>query len=158
MHTIINDGLIAHPTTQFRVTFDPFTPARFGTPIGDDPTDKERLKLEVFDARSTQIVNALTRMARFAAVILAHECGHSMGLVANGAMPTGLYGNDSVNFAVFPSDAADGHIKMPASLFPGVSENIMSPAFDFDSALAPDTQFNSLNRAYLREFVLVNGN
>ena len=44
------------------------------------------------------------------------------------------------------------------SLFPGVSESIMSPAFDFDSALAPETQFNSLNRAYLRERVLVNGN
>ena len=31
----------------------------------------------------------------------------------------------------------------------------MTPAFDFDSALAPETQFNSLNRAYLLERVVV---
>ena len=104
------------------------------------------------------MANALVRLAQFAAVILAHECGHSVGLVANGVMPTGLYGAQAEAFKVFPASAADGHIKMPPSLFPGLSENIMTPGFDFDSALAPETRFNSLNRAYLLQRVIVNGN
>jgi hypothetical protein len=157
VHTVVNDGLVAHPTTLFRVTYDPFTPARFGTPIGDNGNDGLRLAESLIDGRTTDIDNAIDRMARFSAVLLAHECGHSVGLVANGAMPTGLYGNDSVNFPVFPASEADGHITMPSSLFPGVSQNIMSPTFDFESTLAPETRFNSLNRAYLRERVVVNG-
>jgi hypothetical protein len=157
LHTLVNDGLIAHPTTLFRSTYDPFTAGRFGTPIGEDPSDGARLLGTLTDGRTTDIVNAIHRMARFAAVILAHECGHSVGLVMNGAMPAGLYGDRAESFPVFPAPAADGHIKMPASLFPGVAENIMSPAFDFDAALAPETQFNSLNRAYLREHVLAGG-
>ena len=43
LHTIINDGLTSHPTTLFRTTFDPFTPARFGTPIGNEGNDGHRL-------------------------------------------------------------------------------------------------------------------
>ncbi|MCB9868865.1 MAG: hypothetical protein H6837_03355 [Planctomycetes bacterium] len=158
LHTIVNDGLIAHPTTLFRVTYDPFTAARFGLPIGSDGNDAARLAGSLTDGRTTDIDNAILRMARFAAVVLAHEIGHSVGLVANGAMPVGLYGNDATHFPVYPAAAADGHIKMPASLFSGSSENIMSPAFDFDSALAPQTKFNSLNLAYLRERVLTDGN
>ena len=148
---------MAHPTTTFRTTFDPFTGSRHGTPIGDHPDDGLRLLGTLSDSRASSIDAAIRRIARFAAVILAHECGHSVGLVMNGAMPAGLYGNDTVNFPVFPASASNGHIKMPASLFPGASENIMSPAFNFDAALAPETQFNTLNRAYLREHVLVNG-
>jgi hypothetical protein len=157
LHTLVNDGIIAHPTTRFRATFDPFIPARYGTPIGEAAGDLERLAGRLTDQRTTRIVTALAELARFAAVILAHECGHSVGLVANGPMPVGLYGNDAVHFPVYPSSAADGHIKMPASLFPGRSENVMSPAFDFESALAPETRFNTLNHAYLRERVLTNG-
>ena len=71
-------------------------------------------------------------------------------------MPFGLYGNDAVNFPVFPSSAADGHIRMPNSLFPGNAENIMSPHFDLDNTLDPLTRFNTLNLAYLREMVLNN--
>jgi hypothetical protein len=155
LHTVINDGLIAHPTTLFRTTFDPFTAARFGTAIGNEGNDGLRLIGTLIDGRTTSIANAVVRFAKFAAVILAHECGHSVGLVANGPMPLGLYGDNATDFPVFPASAADGHIKMPASLFPGISENIMTPAFDFDSALAPETQFNSLNRAYLLERVVV---
>lgn len=157
LHTIINDGIANHPTTTFRVTFDPFTPGLFGTVIGGNADDGSRLIGTLNDSRTTEMKTAISRLARFAAVILAHECGHSVGLVMNGAMPAGLYGNDTANFPVFPSSAADGHIKMPTSLFPGLSENIMSPSFDFDATLAPKTRFNTLNRAYLREHVLANG-
>ena len=78
----------------------------------------------------------------------AHECGHSVGLVQNGAMPVGLYGNDAVNFP----GSTDGHIRT-AALFPSGAINVMSPALSYSLAINPATGFNSLNKAYLREQV-----
>jgi len=156
LHTIINEGFLSSAATTFRTTYDPFTGARGGTPIGDVVNDELRLTGQLSDSRTTEIDVAIQRIVRFTAVITAHECGHSMGLVANGAMPQGLYGNDPVNFPVFPSSAADGHIRMPNSVFPGIAENVMSPVFDFDTTLSPQTRFNSLSLAYLREQVLNN--
>ena len=61
-------------------------------------------------------------------------------------MPTGLYGNDSVNFP----GSANGHIRN-LSLFPGGATNLMSPALSYTNATSPATSFNTLNMAYLRE-------
>ena len=82
---------------------------------------------------------ALADFARFTAVVAAHECGHSMGLVQNGAMPVGLYGNDTVNFP----GSADGHIRN-ASLFPA-GTNVMSPSLSYSLAVNAGTRFNTLN-------------
>jgi hypothetical protein len=100
------------------------------------------------DPRSTQIDTALADLARFTAVVTAHECGHSVGLVQNGAMPDGLYGGDTVNFP----GSSDGHIRT-AALFPSGAINVMSPALSYSLAINPATAFNSLNKAYLREQV-----
>ena len=100
------------------------------------------------DDRADLMDIAIADLARFAAVVIAHECGHSMGLVVNGPMPTGLYGNDSVNFP----GSSNGHISTQA-LFPGNGTNVMSPGLFYESALHPSTAFNSLNLAYLREQV-----
>jgi hypothetical protein len=70
-----------------------------------------------------------------------------MGLVQNGAMPVGLYGNDSTHFP----GSNPGHINTPA-LFPS-GINIMTPALGYTQALDPGTGFNRLNLAYLREQV-----
>ena len=108
------------------------------------------------DARSAQIDTAIANLGRAVAVVTAHECGHSMGLVVNGAMPVGLYGGDAVNFPLSPGQPpsnASNHIENQ-SLFPSGSQNVMSPAIDFASALSPNTGFNTLNRAYLREQAL----
>ncbi|MHC4513348.1 MAG: hypothetical protein ACYTGW_11465 [Planctomycetota bacterium] len=156
LHTIINEGFRSPPGSTFRTTYDPFTSVRGGVPIGEVADDGLRITGLLSDSRSIEIDVAIQRIARFTAVITAHECGHSVGLVANGPMPHGLYGNDPVNFPVFPDSAADGHIRMPASLFPGGAENVMSPSFNFDATLSPQTRFNSLNLAYLREQVLNN--
>ncbi len=156
LHTVINEGFLSSAISTFRTTYDPFTSARGGNAIGNMVNDGLRLTGQLSDSRTTEIDLAIQRMVRFTAVITAHECGHSVGLVANGPMPQGLYGNDPVNFPVFPSSAADGHIKMPTSVFPGSAENIMSPVFDFDTTLSPLTRFNSLSLAYLREQVLNN--
>ena len=152
VHTIVNDGMKPPSSSLFRTTFDALTPARAGTSIGNDAQDGARLLGQLSDSRATTITNAITRMARFAAVVAAHEMGHSLGLVKDGALPTGLYGGDSTNFP----GSTGGHIRMPASVFPVGSTNVMSPSLSFDSALSASTAFNTLNLAYLRERVVVN--
>jgi len=153
MHTMINAGISGAPLSLFRRTYDPLTSVKGGTPIGNavDGMDAARLAGTLQDPRSTVIDTAIARMARSIAVVTAHECGHSMGLVHDGAMPDGLYGGDNQHF---PGSSA-GHINND-SLFPGPSQNVMSPAISFVGATAAETNFNPLNLAYLREQVLYN--
>ncbi|MGE0143635.1 MAG: hypothetical protein AB7I19_10945 [Planctomycetota bacterium] len=159
LHTFAHVGIRAGATSSFRATFAPFipqltsgVPAAPGVPIGEASQDEERLRGNLNDARTTQIDNALAGLARAVAVVIAHECGHSMGLVANGAMPRGLYGNDSINFPGSGS-GANLHIETPG-LFPNGAQNVMSASISYDSAIHPSTGFNSLNLAYLRERAL----
>jgi len=148
LHTIVNSGMGPPSSSSFRTTFDVFSPDQGGTPIGDDAQDGNRLLGTVGDARETAIDTALADLAQFLATVTAHECGHSVGLVVNGAMPNGLYGNDSVNFP----GSANGHIRN-ASLFPAGSTNIMSPSLSYSTATNASTEFNTLNKAYLQEQV-----
>lgn len=156
VHTMVDNtsALRGPSTTLFRSTYDPLRAVFNNRPIGDadDGFDGERVAGTRNDARTTIINNAIGRLARFVAMVTAHEVGHSMGLVKNGAMPTGLYGGDAVNFP----DSSAAHIKMPTTLFPAGSINIMSPAVNLDLATGAATAFNSLNLAYLRERVLYN--
>ena len=69
-------------------------------------------------------------------------------LAQNGAMPSGLYGNDTTNFP----GSQDGHIRT-AALFPVGATNVMSPSLSYSTAINAATAFNSLNLAYLREQV-----
>lgn len=147
LHTIIDAGLGAPSLSLFRQTYDVFTPGLGGTAIGADAADDDRLNGTNTDGRAQAIDAAIADLARFTAVVVAHECGHSMGLVQNGAMPTGLYGNDATNFP----GSSDGHIRNTA-LFPA-GTNIMSPALSYNAAINAATAFNSLNLAYLREQV-----
>jgi len=149
LHTVINAGFLQSSSSDFRQTFDAFTPARSGTPIGNDASDGQRLLGTLTDARASAIDAAIAGIGRFTAVVLAHECGHSMGLVQDGAMPVGLYGGDAVNFP----GSTSGHIRN-ASLFPPGSINVMSPSLSYSVAINAATAFNTLNIAYLREQVL----
>jgi len=148
LHTIINASMGPPSTSNFRATFDTFTPSLGGTPIGADAQDGDRLIGAVGDAREGEIDAAIGALARFTASVTAHECGHSVGLVANSPMPLGLYGNDGVNFP----GSANGHIRTQ-SLFPTGSINLMSPSLSYTTATSSSTQFNTLNMAYLREQV-----
>ncbi len=149
LHTVATFGLRPPGSSLFRTTFDAFVPGALGTPIGNFPDgfDDERLAGTQVDARQGQIDAAIRGWARIAAVVTAHECGHSMGLVKNGAMPVGLYGGDPVNFP----GSSSGHIRNTG--FPAGASNVMSPAISYDSAQHAGTAFNSLNLAYLRERV-----
>ncbi|MBX3464710.1 MAG: hypothetical protein KF830_16190 [Planctomycetes bacterium] len=148
LHTLAANGMGPPASTAFRLTFDPLAPSLGGVPVGGDASDGARLTGGLTDARSGLIDTAIAGLARFTAVVVAHECGHSMGLVRNGAMPVGLYGNDPVNFP----GSTDGHIRTP-SLFPSGATNVMSPSLSYSLAIHPATAFNRLNLAYLREQV-----
>lgn len=148
LQTIADVGMSAPSSSGFRMTFDPFVTTVGGTPIGDDAQDGQRLTGSLADARATEIRAAIDDFARFTAVVVAHECGHSVGLVRNGAMPVGLYGNDTTNFP----GSSDGHIKTTVG-FPTNATNVMSPSLSYSGAINPSTGFNSLNLAYLREQV-----
>lgn len=151
MHTIIDSGVGQTNTTLFRTTYDAFTPVNGGTPIGEVSQDGDRLNQTVGDTRETDIDTAISLIARFIATVTAHEIGHSVGLVINGAMPTGLYGNDNTNFP----GSVDSHIRN-TSLFPTGSTNVMSPSLNFTLATSPSSAFNTLNLAYLREQIFYN--
>ncbi len=146
LQTIADAGLGPPSTSAFRLTFGPFAPSLGGTAIGADSADDDRLTGANTDSRAGAIDTAIADLARFTAVVVAHECGHSVGLVQNGAMPAGLYGNDATNFP----GSADGHIRN-AALFPAGSTNVMSPSLSYGAAINASTAFNSLNLAYLRE-------
>ena len=147
LHTIVDSGVGQMNSTLFRTTYDTFTPVNGGTPIGNVSQDGDRLLGTVGDARETAIDTAIALLARFLATVTAHECGHSVGLVVDGAMPDGLYGNN----ASFPGSAS-GHIRN-TSLFPSGSTNLMSPSLNFTLATDSASAFNTLNMAYLREQV-----
>ena len=148
LHTIIDSGVGQANSTLFRTTYDSFTPVNGGTPIGEAAQDADRLNSIVNDSRTTEIDTAVALMARFIATVTAHECGHSVGLVVDGAMPNGLYGDDATNFP----GSASGHIRN-TSLFPVGATNLMSPSLNFTLATSSSTAFNTLNMAYLREQV-----
>ncbi|MEQ8762416.1 MAG: Ig-like domain-containing protein [Planctomycetota bacterium] len=158
----------------FRQTFDPFIPGRADPlagptlgPVGDQSNDKAILEDIAGTGptvtgddltRRDAIILALDRLANVIALVLAHETGHSMGLVANGAMPVGLYGNVVPPFL----GSTSGHINLancgaPCNeIFPGNSINIMTPAVSIVEANDPSSRFNPLILAYFRERALYN--
>jgi hypothetical protein len=146
----------------FRLTYDPFIPGR-GIPVGTDADDEDIL-MDIAGSgppvsgdaalRRDGILNGVQRLARFIAVVCAHEMGHSMGAAVNGAMPAGHYGGDHLNF---PGSTAN-HICLASftDLFTSPNVNIMTPSTNFTYANAVGTRFNRLIQAYFREEVFYN--
>jgi hypothetical protein len=143
----------------FRTRFNPLIPGR-GTPVGHDALDSIVLgpsfdrddpgNTSAQNDRYDDIALAIDAIARSTATILAHEIGHSVGLVANGAPPDGLFGGETLaSFAgpytnSFHLDACENDI-MAASL--SFSESIISGT--------GGPRFNELSLAYLLERILV---
>ncbi|MEZ5987926.1 MAG: hypothetical protein R3F30_02120 [Planctomycetota bacterium] len=151
-HTLTANG-INLPGGYFRDTFDPILDHR-GTPVGEASGDDDRLRRLLVgtagDARQEQLDTALTRLARLLAVVLAHECGHSMGLVPDGPPPNGMFGGSPD----FPG-STPGHLSLSStSMFPPGAQEVMAPAMSFQAANHPATDFNPLLRAWLQEKAL----
>ncbi|MDJ0787498.1 MAG: hypothetical protein QNK05_11865 [Myxococcota bacterium] len=94
-------GLAAYANEPaFRRTFDALLPERGGTPIGEHPLDETILTrgFEPRDAgpvaqvRWLQVERAIARFSQALASVIAHEVGHSLGLVSPGIPPAGLGG------------------------------------------------------------------
>jgi len=142
---------------SFRQAFDTFIPGR-GTPVGLGAGDQNILMdmagtgpavTGSSATRRDKIEVAITKLARFIAVVSSHEMGHSMGCSVNNAMPNGLYGGDATNFP--GSDSNHINLSSFSALFSIPAVNIMIPATNFWLTNATGTRFNSLNLSYLKE-------
>ena len=131
--------------TTFGRTFKGLSPHMGGTPAGKDSRDKKVLA-DDFDyskaspsekARYDEIMNAADDFATVVGVILAHEIGHSLGLVAEGTPSKGLHGDSSLH-------------NMSAGL-----KDIMSAVISYESLVSYEFKFRALNRSYLQERTLV---
>jgi hypothetical protein len=131
--------------TLFARRFLPIAPDMGGTPVGTHPVDARVLDPD-FDpaaATSTEIARHATILAAiddWAAVIgtiLAHEVGHAVGLVAPGAAPGGLFGDDSLH------NAASG------------AAEVMAATVGYEAMVTLDYTFRDINLAYLQQRILV---
>ncbi|HKB15398.1 MAG TPA: Ig-like domain-containing protein [Planctomycetota bacterium] len=129
----------------FGQTFAPLAPAFGGTPAGAHPLDSTVLG-PGFDPstaspaemdRFLAIGLAVERFSRSTGVVLAHELGHSFGLVETGLPPEGLHGT------------ASKHNLNGAAL------DVMLSSFSWNSLALLPVRFRPINRAYLREAVVL---
>ncbi len=143
----------------FKSKFNALIPGR-GTALGFHASDVTVLS-DSFDRTSggnssqnndryDDIMDAVDALARVVATIMAHEIGHSVGLVANGAPPAGLFGGE-YNASFAGPYTTDYHLDTTGN-------NIMAAAFSFTSAIASGLNaphFNEMNMSYLLERILV---
>ena len=140
----------------FRNRFQEILP-QLGVPVGEHPIDAvvlgsgfERLNPTNSAAQNQRydgVWDAIDAWSRINAVVAAHEVGHAVGLCANGAPPTGLFGG--ITSADFTGPYTTSfHIDTPGL-------NVMSSALGLTSALVEGDvgyRFNPLNQAYIAEW------
>lgn len=140
----------------FRNRFQEVLP-HLGVPVGEHPLDSlvlgfgfERLDPTNSAAQNLRydgVWDAVDAWSRINAVVAAHEVGHAVGLCANGAPPTGLFGG--VSSADFTGPYTTSfHIDTPGL-------NVMSSALGLTSALVEGDvgyHLNPLNEAYIAEW------
>lgn len=132
-------------TTRFAERFLPLCPDMGGTPVGAHAHDAATLRAD-FDpdaatssqrARRQTVLAAVDDWAAIVGIVLAHEVGHSVGLVAPGDAPQGLYGDASLHNA-----------------FAGATE-VMSASVGYESMTTLAYAFRDLDMAYLRHRTLL---
>jgi hypothetical protein len=132
-------------TTAFAQRFRPLCADMGGVPAGAHALDAVVLSPS-FDyatattaqrARWQTIMDAADDWATVIGIILAHEVGHSVGLVAPGPSPTGLFGDSSLHDS-----------------YAGASE-VMAPSVGYEAMTSLAYAFRDLDLAYLRQRVLL---
>ncbi len=131
--------------TVFAQRFRPLCPDMGGTPAGAHSLDAAVLATS-FDyanapsgqrARWLTIMQAADDWASVMGVILAHEVGHSVGLVAPGNAPSGLFGDSSLHDS-----------------YAGAAE-VMAPSVGYEAMITLDYAFRDIDLAYLRQRILL---
>jgi hypothetical protein len=130
--------------TSFGRTFRVLSPQMGGTPAGAGPLDSIVLATGFSYASATpeqrlrydQVFGAADELATAMGIILAHEVGHSIGLVAEGEPPTGLHGDTSLHNSL------------------SMLGDVMSAYVAWDSLVGVEHRFRDLNMAYLRQRVI----
>ena len=131
--------------TTFAQKFRPLCPDMGGTPAGAHALDPIVLQSGFVYATATTaqrarwqtIMDAADDWASVMGIILAHEVGHSVGLVAPGAAPGGLFGDSSLH-----------------DTYAGAAE-VMAAAVGYEAMITLDYQFRDIDLAYLRQRVLL---
>jgi len=131
--------------TVFAQRFRPLCPDMGGVPAGMHTLDAAVLTPN-FDyatasapqrARWQVVMDAAEDWALVIGIILAHEVGHSVGLVAPGASPSGLFGDSSLH-----------------DTYAGAAE-VMAPSVGYEAMTSLTYQFRDIDLAYLRQRVLL---
>jgi hypothetical protein len=131
--------------TAFAEKFRPLCPDMGGTPAGSHVHDAIVLAPD-FDpatanssrrARWQAIMDAADDWATVIGIVLAHEIGHSVGLVAPGPAPGGLYGDSSLHDS-----------------FAGATD-VMAPSVGYEAMTTLDYRFRDIDLAYLRQRVVL---
>lgn len=131
--------------TAFAQKFRPLCPDMGGVPAGSHALDAVVLS-PAFDyatanpsqrSRWQTIMDAADDWAAVIGIILAHEVGHSLGLVAPGAAPGGLFGDSSLHDS-----------------YAGASE-VMAPSVGYEAMTTLDYAFRDIDLAYLRQRLLL---
>ncbi len=131
--------------TVFAQRFRPLCPDMGGTAAGSHPLDGQVLRSDFVyaTANSSQrarwqtVMDAVDDWSSVIGVILAHEVGHSVGLVAPGPAPTGLFGDSSLH-----------------DTYAGAAE-VMAPSVGYEAMISLAYQFRDIDLAYLRQRVIL---
>lgn len=141
----VHRQLYPYTLTWFAQRFMALCPDMGGTPAGSGPLDAQVLR-DGFDwatanstaqARWSQVLQAADDWAVVTGIITAHEVGHSLGLVAPGASPSGLLGDATLHEST--ATAAD----------------VMSASVGYEAMLSLPYRFRDLSMAYLRQRILL---
>ena len=131
--------------TVFAQRFRPLCPDMGGTPAGSHAHDAAVLSPS-FDyaiasspqrARWMTLMQAADDWASVMGIILAHEVGHSVGLVAPGNAPSGLFGDGTLHDS-----------------YAGATE-VMAPSVGYEAMISLDYAFRDIDLAYLRQRILL---
>jgi hypothetical protein len=131
--------------TLFAQRFLPLCPDMGGVPVGTHALDAAVLA-DGFDfatatsqqrARYSTIMAAIDDWSRVVGIILAHEVGHTTGLVAPGPSPTGLYGDSTLH---------DGNSTVA---------EVMAAAVGYEAMVTLPYHFRDIDLSYLRQRTLL---
>jgi hypothetical protein len=129
-----------------------------GTPVGEDGSDDDVLagsfdrassSNSTLNARYDTIMDAIELVALYTSAVTAHEVGHSVGLVMDGAPPTGLFGKAHYSNTFTEATSAAPNTSWHLNF---LGNDLMAASTSFDQAAqsgADFKRFDPLCRCYM---------